>query len=367
MRVLIIKTSSLGDVIHTLPALTDAVRAIPGIRFDWVVEERFAEIPAWHPAVDRVIPVAVRRWRKHPLQAWRSGEWRAFVRSLTGQPTHDLAIDAQGLLKSAWLSRYAHTTVHGLDRHSAREGLASLFYQRHYNVAGGQHAVQRVRALFADALGYARPESNGVYGLDRIRIATTQQNQSNLPYLMFLHGTTWDNKHWPEWYWQQLVEHVTTAGWQVRLPWGNETEYQRAQRLAQGHTGVTVLPTLSLSGIAAQLAGARACVAVDTGLGHLAAALDVPTVSLFGPTHPGLTGAWGHNQIHLASDLGCAPCLARTCTHHASTDERSRFDLAREQPLCFTRLSPARVWHTLEQLLNQPQPDQPPERRSVPR
>lgn len=367
MRVLVIKTSSLGDVIHTLPALTDAARAIPGIRFDWVVEERFAEIPAWHPAVDRVIPVAVRRWRRHPLQAWRSGEWRAFVRSLATPPAHDLAIDAQGLLKSAWLSRYAHTTVHGLDRRSAREGLASLFYTRTHSVAGGQHAVQRVRALFADALGYARPGSAGTYGLDRARTAAPPADPDPVPYLMFLHGTTWDNKHWPEWYWQQLIERATAAGWRVRLPWGSEAEYQRAQRLARGHDGVTVLPTLSLTGIAAQLAGARACVAVDTGLGHLAAALDVPTVSLFGPTHPGLTGAWGHNQIHLASDLPCAPCLARTCTHRASEDERARFDLTREQPLCFTRLDPARVWQTLDELLQQPQPGQAPERRAVPR
>jgi heptosyltransferase-1 len=367
MRVLVIKTSSLGDVIHTLPALTDAARAIPGIRFDWVVEERFAEIPAWHPAVDRVIPVAVRRWRKHPLQAWRSGEWRAFVRSLAGPPAHDLAIDAQGLLKSAWLSRYAHAPVHGLDRRSAREGLASLFYHRSHGVAGDQHAVQRVRALFADALGYARPESAGTYGLDRARVVVAATDHGDAPYLMFLHGTTWDNKHWPQWYWQQLIEHVTTAGWQVRLPWGDETERERATRLAQGHPGVTVLPALSLGGVAAQLAGARACVAVDTGLGHLAAALDIPTISLFGPTHPGLTGAWGHNQVHLASDLACAPCLARTCTHRASEDERNRYDLAREQPLCFTRLDPTRVWQALDELLQRPQPEQPPERRAVPR
>lgn len=367
MRVLILKTSSLGDVIHTLPALTDAARAIPGIRFDWVVEERFAEIPAWHPAVDRVIPVAVRRWRRHPLQAWRSGEWRAFVRSLATPPVHDLAIDAQGLFKSAWLSRYIHAPVHGLDRRSAREGLASLFYHRRHRVAGGQHAVQRVRALFADALGYARPGSAGAYGLDRARITASATDRDEAPYLMFLHGTTWDNKHWPEWYWQRLIEHVSAAGWQVRLPWGNEAERERATRLAQGHPGTMVLPALSLTGIATELAGARACVAVDTGLGHLAAALNVPTISLFGPTHPGLTGAWGQNQVHLASDLACAPCLARSCAHRASEDERGRYDLAREQPLCFTRLGPARVWHELQLMLARPQPDEAPDRRAVPR
>ena len=141
MRVLLIKTSSLGDVIHTLPALTDAARAIPGIRFDWVVEEGFAEIPAWHPAVDAVIPVAIRRWRKKPLQAVRSGEWSNFKRRLR-ETQYDLVIDAQGLLKSAWLTRYARAEVVGLDKSSAREPLAARFYQRGClgPACGGAHA-----------------------------------------------------------------------------------------------------------------------------------------------------------------------------------------------------------------------------------
>ena len=126
MRVLVVKTSSLGDVIHTLPAITDAARAIPGIRFDWIVEEAFAEIPSWHPAVDRVIRVAIRRWRKAPLRTLFKGEWRQFKRQIEAH-RYDATIDAQGLLKSAFLTRYAGTPVHGLDRNSARESLASRF------------------------------------------------------------------------------------------------------------------------------------------------------------------------------------------------------------------------------------------------
>ncbi|RMS39539.1 Lipopolysaccharide heptosyltransferase I, partial [Pseudomonas coronafaciens pv. garcae] len=123
LRVLLIKTSSLGDVIHALPALTDAARALPGIRFDWVVEEGFAEIPGWHPAVDTVIPVAIRRWRKNLWQTVRSGEWRRFKQRVREQ-RYDLVIDAQGLFKSAWLTRYVDAPVAGLDRDSAREPLA---------------------------------------------------------------------------------------------------------------------------------------------------------------------------------------------------------------------------------------------------
>ena len=116
---LIIKTSSLGDVIHTLPALTDALRYYPHLQCDWVVEEAFAEIPAWHSAVRRVIPVALRRWRKQPWQTWYSGKWREFIDTLTAQP-YDIVIDAQGLIKSAWLTYRARGVRCGLDRHSAR-------------------------------------------------------------------------------------------------------------------------------------------------------------------------------------------------------------------------------------------------------
>ncbi|AYG43109.1 lipopolysaccharide heptosyltransferase I [Pseudomonas sp. Leaf58] len=346
MRVLIIKTSSLGDVIHTLPALTDAAHAIPGIRFDWVVEEGFAEIPSWHPAVDQVIPVAIRRWRKNLWQTIKSGEWRAFKRRLR-ERKYDLVIDAQGLVKSAWLTRYVKAPVAGLDRYSAREGWASRFYDRRLSVATGQHAVERVRQLFAMALAYDLPEGIGNYGLDLDRL----QLPPAAPYVVFLHGTTWATKHWPEAYWRELAERMGRRKLEVRLPWGNPAEKARAERIAQGLNNCQVLPKLNLVGVARVLAAAKACVAVDTGLGHLAAALDVPTISLFGPTNPGLTGAYGRTQIHQASDWPCAPCLQKKCTYKPSADDLRRFDLKREWPLCFTRLNPEHVASRLSALL----------------
>ena len=296
MRVLLIKTSSLGDVVHTLPALTDAQRAIPGIQFDWVVEEGFAEIPAWHPAVAQVIPVAIRRWRKNLWQTLRSGEWRRFKTRLR-ETRYDLVIDAQGLLKSAWLTRYVKAPVAGLARASAREPLASRFYDRTYAVPREQHALERVRQLFAQALGYELPQGIGDYGLDRAQLASPGEE----PYLLFLHGTTWPSKHWPEAYWRELAERMSAFGWAIRLPWGNVEEKARAERIAEGIVGASVLPRLNLGGVAKVVAGARACVAVDTGLGHLAAALDVPSISLYGPTLPGRVGAYGRSQVHLCA------------------------------------------------------------------
>ena len=327
MRVLLIKTSSLGDVVHTLPALTDAQQAIPGIQFDWVVEEGFAEIPAWHPAVAQVIPVAIRRWRKNLLQTLRSGEWSRFKARLR-ETRYDLVIDAQGLLKSAWLTRYVKAPVAGLDRDSAREPLASRFYDRRYSVPRDQHALERVRQLFAQALGYELPQGIGDYGLDREQLATPGEE----PYLLFLHGTTWPSKHWPEAYWRELAERMSAFGWALRLPWGNAEEKARAERIAQGIAGAAVLPRLNLGGVAKVVAGARACVAVDTGLGHLAAALDVPSISLYGPTLPGRVGAYGRSQVHLC----------------ASGPNAGKGD--RVKP-CFDDLLPERVAHELKALL----------------
>ena len=327
MRVLLIKTSSLGDVIHTLPALTDAARAIPGIRFDWVVEEGFAEIPAWHPAVSQVIPVAIRRWRKHPLKTLRSGEWSRFKKRLR-EGRYDLVIDAQGLFKSAWLTRYVKAPVAGLDKSSAREPIAARFYDRRYHVPRDQHALERVRQLFAQALNYDLPAGLGDYGLNRAQLA----DASARPYLVFLHGTTWASKHWPEAYWRELAEQVAAQGWAIRLPWGNDAEKARAERIAAGIDGAVVLPKLNLAGVAKVLAGAKACVAVDTGLGHLAAALDVPTISLYGPTLPGRVGAYGRSQVHLC----------------ATGPDAGKGD--RDKP-CFDDLEPQRVFTELHALL----------------
>jgi len=293
-----------------------------------------------------VIPVAIRRWRKNLWQTLKSGEWKAFKQRVR-ERKYDLVIDAQGLVKSAWLTRYVKAPVAGLDRYSAREGWASRFYDRRLSVATGQHAVERVRQLFAMALAYDLPEGIGDYGLDLERL----QLPPAAPYVVFLHGTTWATKHWPEAYWRELAERMGRRKLEVRLPWGNPAEKARAERIAQGLNNCQVLPKLNLAGVARVLAAAKACVAVDTGLGHLAAALDVPTISLFGPTNPGLTGAYGRTQIHQASDWPCAPCLQKKCTYKPSADDLARFDLKREWPLCFTRLNPEHVASRLSALL----------------
>ncbi|WP_248891256.1 lipopolysaccharide heptosyltransferase RfaC [Citrobacter freundii] len=295
MRVLIVKTSSMGDVLHTLPALTDAQQAIPGIQFDWVVEEGFAQIPSWHAAVDRVIPVAIRRWRKAWFSAPIKAERKAF-RDAVRLQQYDAIIDAQGLVKSAALvTRLACGVKHGMDWSTAREPLASLFYNRKHHIAKQQHAVERTRELFAKSLGYAKPQSQGDYAIAQHFV--NECNADTGHYAVFLHATTRDDKHWPEANWRELIELLNNTGIRIKLPWGAPHEEERAKRLAEGFPYVDVLPRMSLEEVARILAGAKFVVSVDTGLSHLTAALDRPNITLYGPTDPGLIGGYGKNQI----------------------------------------------------------------------
>ncbi len=299
MRVLIVKTSSMGDVLHTLPALTDAQQAIPGIRFDWVVEEGFAQIPSWHAAVDRVIPVAIRRWRKAWFSAPVKAERKAFREAVQAEK-YDAIIDAQGLVKSAALvTRLARGIKHGMDWQSAREPLASLFYNQRHSVPKQQHAVERTRKLFALSLGYSKPQSQGDYAIAQHFL--NHLNADAGQYAVFLHATTRDDKHWPEANWRELIGLLASSGTRIKLPWGAPHEEARAKRLADGFDYVEVLPRMSLEEVARVLAGAKFVVSVDTGLSHLTAALDRPNITLYGPTDPGLIGGYGMNQLECRS------------------------------------------------------------------
>ncbi|MDM7323068.1 MAG: lipopolysaccharide heptosyltransferase I, partial [Gammaproteobacteria bacterium] len=230
MRILIVKTSSLGDVVHMLPALTDAARAIPGLTADWVVEEGFAAVPSWHPAVARILPIALRRWRKRlgEATAWRE---LAAARQALGQTTYDAVIDSQGLLKSALFARWARGPRWGYDQSSCREPLASLFYTHRVHVPRGLHAIERSRRLLAAALGYPLNDAAVDYGLSTL----AERFPPSLPglperYVVALHGTSRIDKEWPEAYWIAVGLALAQHGLALLLPWGNPREHERAQR-----------------------------------------------------------------------------------------------------------------------------------------
>ncbi|MCK6391670.1 MAG: lipopolysaccharide heptosyltransferase I, partial [Azonexus sp.] len=283
------KTSSLGDVIHNLPVVSDILRHYPSAQIDWCVEQSFAAIPALHPGVGRIMPVALRRWRKALFQ-WATWREIGHFRRQMAQQSYDAVIDTQGLLKSAVFARQARGPKSGYDAASAQEPLASRLYDRVFAIARQQHAVQRNRQLAAAALGYVA-EGEPDYGI--AAAAADFPWLPEKPCVVLLTATSRDDKLWPEDHWVALGEQLAAAGYAALLPAGNQIERARASRLAAQIPGAVVVPPLSLPELAALLAASRATVGVDTGLSHLAVALGVPTIALYTATDPGLTGVLG--------------------------------------------------------------------------
>ncbi len=308
-KILLVKTSSLGDVVHNLPVASDIRVAVPGAEIDWVVEESFAAIPRLHPAVARVLPVAVRRWRSGLLAGAVRAEIGAFLRELKAR-TYDAVIDTQGLLKSAWIARSARGTRHGLDFASAREPL-SLFYDRTYSVPWAMHAVERNRLLAAQALGYAAPDRID-YG-----VSARAAGFAWLPagdYAVLVHATSAGEKLWPEARWVELAARLGGRGLRSVLPWGGTAERLRTESIARQVPGAVVAPALSLAEIASLLAGARAVAGVDTGLAHLAAALGIPTIGIYCATDPAATGLYGGARAVNLGGIGAPPPVAEVMT-----------------------------------------------------
>ena len=293
-RILFVKTSSLGDVIHNCPAVSDAARALPGATIDWVVEEPFAGIAAMHRAVRRVLPVAVRRWRS---ALWTRAAWSemtAWRRALRAE-RYDAVLDTQSLLKSAFISALARGRRHGMDRASAREPLAAALYQARHPVPRELHAVERNRVLAASALHYEVNHSPD-YGL---QVPATGKSG----YVVLLTMTSRAGKLWPEERWIELGRALSAP---AILPWGSDAERARAERISAA-IGGTVPPRRSLEELARLFVNARSVVGLDTGLTHLAAALGVATVGIYCGSDPSRTGLYGAPQAKSIGAPGRPP------------------------------------------------------------
>ncbi len=301
-EILFIKTSSLGDVIHHMPALTEARRHRPDAAFAWLVEEAFAPLVRLHPAVGEVIPVAWRRWRK---SLYAPSTLAEIARSLRGVRAHryDEIVDSQGLLRSGAIARMAQGRRHGYDRNSIREPLASLFYDVRYQVGRELHAVDRNRILSGLALGYA-PQGAPDFGLDRARFT-----QEGPRYAVLLHATARPEKQWPVANWIALGKALAGRGLEPVLPWGSEDERLRAEEIAAALPRARVPARAPLDEVARLIGGAELVVGVDTGLLHLAAALGVPLVAIFTGSKPALTGPVGSGRIVTLGAQGAPPSV----------------------------------------------------------
>jgi heptosyltransferase I len=305
-EILFIKTSSLGDIVHHMPAVTDARRYLPDARLAWVVEEDYAPLARLHPAIDDVIPVATRRWRKRPFAyaTWREiGRFRDALRARS----FAAAIDSQGLLRTGLIAGAVRGVRHGYDRASIREPLACPFYDVRHQVDWKAHAIPRNRRLCALALGYdtAQPPD---YGLDRDAIAGQAAAH---PYAVLIHGTAQPGKQWPQAHWATVARGVRDRGFDIVLPWGAPAERSRSEGIARaaglGPEDVRVPDRLPLDAVAALIAGASAAIGVDTGLVHIAAALGVPLVAIFVDSEPGLTGPIGRGPAAVVGGKGASP------------------------------------------------------------
>ena len=299
-KILIVRSSSLGDLIFVLPAISDIAKHCPEVMIDWVVEESFADIPAWHPAVHQVIPISHRRWRKH----WWSRETRrerAAFRKKLRQTHYDMVLDMQGLMKSVWVVRQAIGERHGLDWKSVRERLASLFYHQRHRVDFWQPAVTRQRELAALALGY-QYEGAPDFGLQAFTEGVEIQN-----YAVVMPSASRDDKLWPEEDWHAALDLLVEHGLELRVLAGNDKEAARAAELVKHYPKVTLLTALPLKEVAHQLAAARLMIGLDSGLTHLSAALGRPTIGIYCASTPVRTPLTGAGMTASLGDRGVPP------------------------------------------------------------
>lgn len=348
MKILIVKLSSLGDILHLFPAISDLRRRFPQAEIHWLVEPAFAEVAGWHAAVTKVIPAPL---RAHKRTWWKLPALLGDLRRQLQAEHYDIVLDAQGLLKSALLARLAGVGVSGFHGGRAREPLAAMFYRQVAKVPDGSHVIDRNRQLVAQTFG-ADATQSADFGLDEFRRERMQTALPGAlaeiavqPYVVLLHGTTWNSKYWPEASWAELVGLLTRQGMRCLLPWGNEDERLRAQRLqTAGGELVHVLPKLTLTELMGVLLRARAFFSVESGIGHLAAALDIPGVMLYGPTDPAYTGILGKLCQHITSGLGCSPCFKRDCP---------RLESSESDPPCQMEITAQQVFRQSQELLNQ--------------
>ena len=308
MRVLIVKLSSLGDVVHSMPVVHDIRASFPDARVDWVVEPGFAPMLRRLTGIGEVIECSLRRWRGEWWSYQTRVEWKAFVTQLRREH-YDAVLDLQGLTKSALIARLARCTPGG-----ARFGLANRtdgagwepparwLADKAIRIPPRTHALDRSRELAAQALGYGL-QGPPVFGLRAIGSSAAAARS-----VVFVHGSSRDDKLWPEANWIALGKRLVADGWRIVLPQGSDEEQARARRLAHaiGDAYCELWPRMNLGLLVDRLGATQGVIGVDSGPSHIAVALDLPHVQLYNfPTawRTGPQAAHGHrHQVSVGGD-----------------------------------------------------------------
>ena len=296
-KILIVKLSSLGDVLHNLPLVWDLRARLPNAQIDWVVEEAYVHLlqpllsKDGFRGIDRIIPFGLRRWKNHLLEIKTWDQFFAFKKQLQ-EVTYETVIETQGLLKSALVCALAKKTpnavVAGLanaTEFSGYEPIAKNFYNHLVQVPIHTHAVDRSRLMMCSAFDWPvikRADTPQFYGSQiQFDLSKAAIPELTTPYVLFFHSTAREAKRWSNQNWITLGKELAGRGYQIVFPWGNASEKRVSQELANHIPGAFVPPAFSIEEAFSVIAGADLTVGVDTGLTHLAAVLGKPTVEMY--------------------------------------------------------------------------------------
>lgn len=287
----------MGDLMHALPALTEAKENIQDISFDWVVDKNFSSVPSWHPLVNNIITTDHRNWKKHLFSKQSRDSLKSSINQINSG-NYDLVVDMQNNLKSAFISYLTKHDVVGMDAKSAREYPAHLSYSRKINIKKELHAIQRQKKLLGEALGYTSDENKVDYGVSYNDFTKPNINLPN-KYCVLVQNASWVTKQWSVQNWQDLIKYLDEKNIPMLLPSGNLNEYERAKEICSISNKAEAIEIMPLNEIAYIIKNAEFCICSDTGLAHLSALTGTPSITLYGPTKTSLIGTYGKSQIHI--------------------------------------------------------------------
>lgn len=295
--------------------LADILRHYPDAQIDWVVEEGYASLVRLNRSVRHIIPFALRRWRKSLFSKQTRAEMRAFYHALRAE-SYDWVFDTQGLLKTGMVMGMARLAGQGrriglanASEGSGYEGVSRIFHTSSIPLDPRTHAVQRARLVAAAALDY-KVDTAADFNLQAPDASHATWLPSQ-PYAVFFHGTARDAKRWDDASWVRIARVLNARGLQVLLPWGSEQERRVAQQLAAQMENALVLPKLPMMDAVILAQRAALAIGVDTGLTHIAAAFNRPTIELYCDSPRWKTeGNWSSNIINLG-DLGMPPTVGQ--------------------------------------------------------
>jgi heptosyltransferase-1 len=309
LRILLVRVSSLGDVVHNMPVVADIHRHHPDAQIDWVVEENYAGLVRLNQGVRKVIPFALRRWRKRLFARETRAEIRAFRAALRAE-SYDWVFDTQGLLKTGIIMGMARGGKKvGLANGSVGsgyEGVSRVFHDLSIPTPPRTHAVERGRIVVSQALGFPL-DAPADFGLRGASLEQAPGWLPRQPYALFLHATARDAKKWAPKNWIEIGRELLERGILVLLPWGSEAEKRDAEALAAALPNARLLPALSMPDAVTVAQQAALAIGVDTGLTHIAAACATPTIELYCDSPRWKTeGNWSPAIVNLG-DQGAPP------------------------------------------------------------